>query len=52
MVLGEGGPWGVVYAGLHVADDLDHDAVYGELSEVGAYAACLAVCDGVGDVGL
>ena len=45
--MGEGGPCAVVCAGLHVAYDLDLDAVYGELPEVGAYAVCLAV----GDVG-
>ena len=50
--MGEGGPCAVVCAGLHVAYDLDGDAVYCELSEVGAYAVCLAVGDGVGGVGL
>ncbi len=50
--MGEGCPCAVVCAGLHVAYDLDGDVVYCELSEVGAYAVCLAVCDGAGDVGL
>ena len=51
VVVWEGCPWAVVCAGLHVAYDLDGDAVYCELSEVGAYAVSLAVGDGVGDVG-
>jgi len=50
--VGDGGPCAVVWAGLHVAYDLDLDVVYCELSEVGAYAVCLAVCDGLGGVGL
>ena len=40
----------VVWAGLHVAYDLDLYAVYREFSEVGAYVVGLAVGDGAGDV--